>query len=168
MRNTKRILTYEEALSRAIVLCNKCEQCVPELTKKLESWGLQYGDISKIIRQLKEHRYIDDTRYARAFAHDKLLFSGWGRNKTIQTLRLKRLSREDIENAFDNIEEDEYNEVARRVIRSKIHLSSEGITTYNSRIKILKSAIQRGFEYQLAAKIINSILHEDSDTEMDQ
>ena len=96
MRNS-RSLNYEQALSRTAELCSRCEQCTPDLRKKMSTWGVPAGDADRIIRKLEELNFVDDFRYARAYAHDKLESSGWGRNKIIQRLWAKRLSRTAIE-----------------------------------------------------------------------
>ena len=152
-----RPLTYDEALSRAAGLCAKCEQCTPDLRRKMTLWGLGLSDIDRAIRRLEEMSFVDDARFARAYAHDKLVFSGWGRNKIIQGLRAKRLSREVIDCSLDDIEEEEYNSVAERVIRAKIRMSNDGIATYEAKLKVLRFAMQRGFEARLASGIINGI-----------
>ena len=164
MRN-KRILTPEEALSRAAGLCAKCEQCTPELRKKLAAWGIFPAETDRIIRKLEEMRFVDDARFARAYAHDKLAYSGWGRNKIIQGLWAKRLDREYIDASMDDIDDEEYESVCRRVISSKIRLSKDGLSTYESKMKILRYAVQRGFETRLAGRIINEIAREERDEE---
>ncbi len=167
MKRTKP-LTAEEALSRAAGLCARCEQCTPDLLKKMAAWGLSGNDAQKVITQLERMNFVDDSRFARAYAHDKLAYSGWGRNKIIQGLWAKRLSRDDIDQSMDEIDEEEYASVAERVIRAKIRLSKDGIATYESKLKILKFAMQRGFEPRLASSIINRIAHEQAEHEEEE
>ncbi|MDE6684220.1 MAG: RecX family transcriptional regulator, partial [Duncaniella sp.] len=131
--------------------------------KKLTAWGIYPSDADKIIRRLEEMKFVDDARFARAYAHDKLVFSGWGRNKIIQGLWAKRLDREYIDASMDEIEPEEYESVCRRVIRSKIRLSKDGLSTYESKMKILRYAVQRGFEARLAGSIINWLAREEQD-----
>ena len=90
----RKILTPAEALARAAALCDKCEQCSPDIIRKLAAWGISASDSAKIIERLRQTRYLDDMRFARAYAHDKMAYSGWGRNKILQGLWAKRLGRE--------------------------------------------------------------------------
>ena len=83
-------LTYENALSRAAALCAKCEQCTPDILKKLSSWGLSQSMSSKVISRLIELNFVDDVRFSKAYAHDKLHFSCWGRRKIQQGLKSVR------------------------------------------------------------------------------
>lgn len=162
-----RPLTYDKALSRAAALCAKCEQCTPDLRRKMDSWGLSASDICRAIGRLQELGFVDDSRFARAYAHDKLVFSGWGRKKIIQGLWAKRLSRDNIDQSFDGIDEEEYDSVARRVIRAKIRQSKDDIRTYEAKLKVLRFAMQRGFEARLATNIINATARSIADGEED-
>lgn len=156
MKRTKPF-TYNEALSFTAGLCAKCEQCTPDLRKKMSARNLPAGDIERVIRELERMNFVDDDRFARAYAHDKLVFSGWGKKKIIQGLWAKRLPKSSIDQAMDEIEEEEYTDVATRVIQSKIRMSKDGVSTYESKLKILKYAMQRGFECAVASRIINDI-----------
>ncbi len=153
----RRILTAAEALARAAALCDKCEQCSPDIIKKLAAWGISTSDSAKIIERLKETRYLDDMRFARAYAHDKMAYSGWGRNKIIQGLWAKRLAREYIEASCDELDEEEYNDIALRVVRSKVRSLPGGLSTYENRMKVMRFGVQRGFEARLVSQIINRL-----------
>lgn len=156
----RKILTPAEALARAAALCDKCEQCSPDIIRKLAAWGIPASDTAKIIERLRQTRYLDDMRFARAYAHDKMAYSGWGRNKILQGLWAKRLGREYIEASCDELDEEEYNDIARRVIRSKVRSLPEGLSTYENRMKVMRFGVQRGFEARLVSQIINRLIRE--------
>lgn len=156
----RKILTPAEALARAAALCDKCEQCSPDIIRKLAAWGISASDTAKIIERLRQTRYLDDMRFARAYAHDKMAYSGWGRNKILQGLWAKRLGREYIEASCDELDEEEYNDIARRVIRSKVRSLPEGLSTYENRMKVMRFGVQRGFEARLVSQIINRLVRE--------
>ena len=153
----RRILTAAEALARAAALCDKCEQCSPDIIKKLAAWGISASDSAKLIERLKRTRYLDDMRFAHAYAHDKMAYSGWGRNKIIQGLWAKRLAREYIEASCDELDEDEYNDIALRVVRSKVRSLPGGLSTYENRMKVMRFGVQRGFEARLVSQIIKRL-----------
>lgn len=153
-------LTYENALSRAAALCAKCEQCTPDILKKLSSWGLSQSMSSKVISRLIELNFVDDVRFSKAYAHDKLHFSGWGRRKIQQGLWAKRLSSEIINNACDEFEDEEYSAVVLKVIRAKIRSLKEWPLSRESKIKVVRYAMQRGFEYPLIARLMRDLKSE--------
>ena len=163
-------LTYENALSRAAGLCAKCEQCTPDILKKLSAWGLSASDANKVIKRLEELNFIDDVRFAKAYSHDKLHFSGWGRRKIQQGLWAKRLSPSVIEIACEDFDDDEeskaYRSIAQRVMRAKARQLKEWPLSREAKIKIIKFAMTRGFEYPLVADILRSnisSLHESTE-----
>ena len=167
---TRKILTPEEAQARAMALCDKCEQCSADIMRKLMAWGMLPIQACSIIEELHKMRYIDDLRFARAYAHDKMAYSGWGRNKIVAGLWAKRLGREYIDASCDELDPEEYEAVAERVIRSKARSLSEGLSTYENRLKTLKFAAGRGFEIPLASAIIRRLHQqqaEDEDNGMD-
>ena len=163
-------LTYENALSRAAGLCAKCEQCTPDILKKLSAWGLSASDANKVVKRLEELKFIDDVRFAQAYAHDKLHFSGWGRRKIQQGLWVKRLSPSVIETACEDFDDEEeaqaYRSIALRVMKAKARQLKEWPLSRESKIKIIKFAMTRGFEYPLVADIMRSnisSLHESTE-----
>lgn len=154
MRSQRRPLSYDEALSRAAALCARCEQCTTDLRRKMDAWGVARCDADRVICELERLNFVDDNRYARAYAHDKLRFAGWGRNKIMQGLWAKRLPPDAIGQSMSEIDEKEYAEAAKRVILSKIR-ASNGIATYEAKMKVMRHAVQRGFEPRIASRIIN-------------
>ncbi len=153
----KKPLTIENAMSRAAALCARCEQCSPDIEKKLVSWGLSGDAVRKVITELERLRFLDDERFAHAYAHDKLHFSGWGRRKIAQGLWTKRLPKDIIERAFDEIDDAEYNSVAMKVLKSKVPSIKEGLGCYEGKMKLLRFGVQRGFEVSLVSAIVKKL-----------
>lgn len=156
MLKRKTPLTIENALSRAAALCVRCEQCSPDILKKLSAWGLSASDAEKVIAKLEDMNFIDDMRFAKAYAHDKLHFSGWGRRKIQQGLWAKRLPRVVIEHSCDELDDDcdSYRVIAEKVIKAKARQFKEQQLSRESKIKLVKFAMARGFEYQLIVEIM--------------
>lgn len=153
----RRILTPEEAFNRAAGLCAKCEQCSSDILKKLGGWGLTSSQGADIIRRLEQMKFLDDERFAHAYAHDKLVFSGWGKMKIVKGLWAKRLPRDQIQAAVDGLDPEEYVSVARRVMKSRVRLSPDLTETYEGRTKLLRFGVGRGFGISLMTRIIKEI-----------
>jgi regulatory protein len=149
-----RQLTYEQALTRITSLCSASEYCIHDINEKLYRWGISNTDSERIIDYLLDEKYIDEARYAQAYTNDKLRFSHWGRIKIKSMLRMKHISDRDINNALDNISEEEYESILRDIIKGKA--KSEGdAEDYASRAKIIRFALQRGFEMGEITKFIS-------------
>lgn len=153
-RNVSRVLNFEQGLQRAAGLCCQSEHCIADITEKLLRWGLSREDSDRIIDRLIDEKYIDESRYALAYVRDKVRFSHWGRVKIKSMLRMLRISEQDISNAFDSFDEDEYLGVLEGVVESKRKTLPEA-ESYASRVKLIRFALQRGFEMHEIAKFIS-------------
>lgn len=85
-------MTIDTALSQAAALCSASEHSPQDIATRLQSWGLSEEDIASIMLVLINEHYLDERRFARAFVHDRLIYSKWGRVKLAQALRLKGIS----------------------------------------------------------------------------
>ena len=153
-RNVSRVLNFEQGLQRAAGLCCQSEHCVADITEKLLRWGVSREDSDRIIDRLIDEKYIDESRYALAYVRDKVRFSHWGRVKIKSMLRMLRISEQDISNAFDSFDEDEYLGVLEGVIESKRKTLPDA-ESYASRVKLIRFALQRGFEMHEITKFIS-------------
>lgn len=153
-RNVSRVLNFEQGLQRAAGLCCQSEHCVADITEKLLCWGVSREDSDRIIDRLIDEKYIDESRYALAYTRDKLRFSHWGRVKIRAMLRMQHISDADIANAFDEINEEEYLAILEGVLNSK-RRTMNATDTYASRAKLIRFAMQRGFEMHEIAKFIS-------------
>ncbi|MDE7427276.1 MAG: recombination regulator RecX [Muribaculaceae bacterium] len=145
-------------LERAQALCARAEHSVAEIRRKLAGWGATSSETEKIIAELKEQRYLNDERFARAYVRDKLRFSGWGRRKILVMLYSKGIDRPTSTAALEDIDTHEYEQILRRVLRVKQRqLGPEESMSYEGRVKMFRYAVGRGFESELIARILKNI-----------
>lgn len=124
--------------------CARSEQCEFDIMTKLARAGASREEADEIINFLKDNKFLDNSRYARAFVNDKVRFAGWGRMKIRAGLLAKRVSSGDIAQALEQIDEAEYEEALMRVAETK----SKGLnlSDYRQRQKFYRSMMSRGFE----------------------
>lgn len=145
-------LSPAEALNKAAAYCTLCERCTSEVSKKLTAWGVAPAEQEKIIERLQDEGFINELRYCRAFVNDKLRFNRWGRIKITAALYEKRLPREYITQAIEQIDEEQYMQTLRDLIAAKQkELKSDDFATKQ---KIVRFAASRGFE---PAKILQIV-----------
>ena len=147
-------LTPGEALNKAAAYCTLCERCISEVSTKLAAWGVPHGEQQKIIVRLQQEGFIDEVRYCRAFVNDKVRLNRWGRIKIRAALSEKRLPRELVNEAIENINEEEYMSAIAEVIATK-RRELKGKEDYAAQQKIMRYAASRGFEPSLIMKAIN-------------
>jgi regulatory protein len=137
--------SLDELRHKAEAYCASAEHCSYEVSNKLQQWGANAEAIASIIAHLKSQRYIDDERYCRAFAHDKLLYQGWGRVKIQAALIAKHLPSTYIQQALDDINQEDYtNSLTRAVATKKRAIKSNDPM---AREKLIRFCLQRGFTY---------------------
>lgn len=151
----KKRISEELALQRLETLCVAGEHCRHELMEKLRKWGFLSGECDDILQSLESRRFFDDSRFASSFVRDKLLYNYWGRMKISVALRGKRIEADIIEEALDEIDPDEYEEVARNFLTAKARSIKEG-NCYDGRTRLYRYGVSRGFESALVARIVKS------------
>lgn len=133
------------AYQKAAFLCSKSEKCTSEIQEKLKLWELSADDSELVIKKLTEEKYIDDERFARAYVKDKYRFNRWGKQKIAYMLKAKNISSDSIDQAFQEIEIENYEDGLRKLLADKAR-SVKGKDNYDIRNKLMRFAIGRGFE----------------------
>lgn len=140
-------LTHDQttAYDKAAFLCSRSEHCTSEIQEKLKTWGLSAEDAEPVIEKLKEEKYLDDERFARAYVKDKFRFNHWGKQKIEYMLRAKKINQEILELAFEEIVDEDYSENLLKLITGKAP-SLKAKDKYDKRNKLMRFAMGRGFE----------------------
>ena len=77
-------------LSRLQKQCSKAEYCRADVYRKaLKALDGDAEAAAQVVASLVEDRYVDDVRYASAFAREKAALQGWGPVKIRFQLRAK-------------------------------------------------------------------------------
>lgn len=146
-------LTKEEALQKLRHYCAYQERCHKEVKDKLYSFGLNKTDVEEAISVLIEENYLNEERYAIAFAGGYFRSKQWGRVKIGYELKSKGVSQYCINNAMKEIGEDDYIKTIRELIDKKREsISGESLNPYQRNQKIMNYLLQRGFESQLVQR----------------
>lgn len=151
---TMKPFTEETALLWATGRCALRECCRQEIKKKWLAGGLDDSTCEHLLDRLEDEGFIDESRYARAFVHDKLEYDHWGRIKMTQALRLKGIRRSVIDEALaEKIDDEHYREVLRHILQQKFRTLNfdpdDREETYKAVQKLVRFAASRGFEPEL-------------------
>ncbi len=134
-----------KVLDRMRGLCSRREYCRSEILKKALT-ALE-GDSSaadEIVETLVNEKYIDDLRYASAFARDKASIAGWGETKIKFMLSSKGISKEVISAALEEIDADKASYKLRRIIEVKAKSLKDDP---QKKMKLIRFALGRGYSY---------------------
>lgn len=155
MKRAPKPVSPEMAMTRLEALCAASEQCSSDLLKKMNTWQIPADEAMKILDSLISRRFVDDDRFARAYARDKMRFSHWGHYKIRMGLAAKRISRHMIDDALNALDNDEYRSMCIATLRSKVR-SAAIPCDYDGRTRLFRFGAARGFESQLLSNIIRS------------
>lgn len=156
----RKIYTAEEAQLKMETLCSRSEQAASDIKLKLFRMGMSGEIINNIIESLKENRFIDETRYARSFANDKLRFSGWGPNKIKGALFLKKIPTQIIMEVIGALDPEIVEASLMKAAFSKakgLDLTCEGREGYNNRKRLYIYLIGRGFSSSDANRAVKKM-----------
>ena len=157
----KKEMTAQEAYLQLAALCAQAEHCEQEMRDKMKRWEIDESVQNQVIGRLTKERYIDNERYARAFVKDKIRYNKWGRRKVQQALWLKRIDEEIQQRVLDEIDEKEYLNVLRPLLKQK-RKSIKAQSDYELNQKLVRFALGRGFTFD----IIRQCLDVDEDMEV--
>lgn len=141
----KKTCTENEARYKAEAYCAMAERCLSEVKGKLLQWGVPTEKVDLILLRLVEDNYINEERYAKAFAKEKHRFHHWGRMKIKQALRIKQLPPNLIDEAVDELDKEIY-KVALATMLQKKAKEVKGKNDYDRKGKLIRFAVGRGYE----------------------
>ena len=156
MRTGKKPISAANALNSAAALCSRSEQASADIVKKLRDWGLAEADVAAVMERLVKEKFVDDGRYAVAFVRDKFRFNGWGRRKIAYGLRQKGVAQDLIDEAMDEITDEDYKAMLRHLLEGKAR-SLEGKEPRLAKASLLRFAASRGFEPEVFFPIVDKL-----------
>jgi regulatory protein len=116
------------------------------------------GDVAKaeeVVAKLVEERYVDDLRYATAFARDKASIAGWGEAKIRYMLSSKGIDRELIAQALDEVDDKRAETRLEKLMENKVRSLKDDP---QRRLKLLRFGLGRGYSYDQVTEMIDKLL----------
>lgn len=149
-------LTPLQAKEKILRYCAYQERCHDEVRDKLYSFGLYKSEVEEIITDLITENFLNEERFAKAFAGGKFRMKKWGRLKIVHELEAKSISKYCIKSALKEIEEGDYIQTLEKLLKEKSNQVEEP-NIFVKRDKLSKYVIQKGYEPDLVWKTIKEI-----------
>ncbi len=125
---------------------------------KLKSYSLTDTEIEFIIAELISNNFLNEERFACAYARGKFRIKKWGKNKILSGLRAHRISEYCIKKAMKEIDDEEYLQTLTSILKSKSILIKEK-NPFHKKIKLTRFALSRGFENDLIQDCLTEIVN---------
>lgn len=152
----KKQLTKEQALQKLKHYCAYQERSHAEVKEKLYSMGVWASDRDQIISTLIEENYLNEERFAMAYAGGKFRVKQWGRVKIKYELKQKQVIEYCIKKAMKQIGEEEYYAVLKKLAAEK-YASLKDEQYLVRKKKTMDFLVQRGFETDLVSEVLKEI-----------
>jgi regulatory protein len=141
-------LTKEQAIQKLRHYCAYQERSHSEVREKLYQLKVWKKDHDEIIASLIEDDYLNEERFAIAFAGGKYRINQWGRVKIKYELKQKQVSDYSIKKALKQIDEKEYRQSLQELADKK-YASLKGEQYLVRKKKTMDYLISRGYEPEL-------------------
>lgn len=151
-------ITPQQALAKLAAYCSKAEHCVHDVQKKLEQWGLSPETHEEIISYLIHEKYIDQTRYCRAFIRDKSEFAKWGEKKICYGLRNKGIDSETIRHEWEEYCRSTDTKEGLTALLTAKNRQIKAANGYDRKLKLIRFALGRGFSYEEVLPLVEHLL----------
>lgn len=151
---SRKKLTPAQAKSKAEAYCAYQERSQQEVRDKLYYWGLHRTDVEEVIAGLITDNYLNEERFAMAYASGKFRMNGWGKHKIKQGLVQKAVSAPLIRMALRSLDEGEYREKLLNLLQAKGRLERESHPVRRKN-KLMRYALGKGYESELILELLN-------------
>jgi len=129
--------------------CAYQERSHAEVREKLFSFHLKGKEVETLIAKLIEENYLNEQRFALAFARGKFRIKHWGKQKIRLGLRQKRVSEYCIGKALDAIDNSAYQKIFTTVAEKKLQLLKSEKNIFIKKRKLRDHLLQKGYESAL-------------------
>ena len=152
-------IPYDKALERISRICSRHEKCSYDVIQKLQSWKMEEKYKDKILRWLQENKFVDDARYARAYARDQHHFRKWGKIKIRMILRQKHIPEELINKAMEQLDKNDYRETLKNELQRK-RKTLKPKNRYDLMVRLQRFAYSKGYEAELVKEVMEEVIKE--------
>ena len=138
-------LSKEQALQKLKHYCGYQDRSHSEVKEKLYSLGVWKKDHDEIMAALIEENYLNEERFALAFAGGKFRMKKWGRVKIKYELKQRQVSEYTIKKALKQIDEEEYMTSLKKLAEDR-YASLKGEQYLVRKKKTIDYLMQKGYE----------------------
>lgn len=149
-------LFKEDILEKLYAFCAYQERCIQDVKKKLIKLNIEDTHHEEYIRHLQEERFLDEERFTKYFVKSKLEGNKWGKRKIEFALKQKQVDELMIQNALNDLDEDQSNEILSSLAEKK-NRSLKEPDQWKRKQKIFAYLAQKGFYPEEIKQAINQL-----------
>ena len=145
---SRKKISATDALIKIRNYCAYQERAHKEVKQKLFDFGLASDEVGEIISRLITEGFLNEERFAKAFAGGKFRMKKWGRIKIQNELEMLGLTNRCITRGLKEIDERDYRDTLKKLLEKK-DTSLEGENAFKKKDKLARYAISKGYEPEM-------------------
>ncbi|MBX2817259.1 MAG: RecX family transcriptional regulator [Saprospiraceae bacterium] len=144
------------ALAKMQKYCAYQERCQKEVRSKLIALKVYGDDLEEIMAELISSGFLNEGRFAEAYARGKFKNNKWGMQKIRRELKWRNISAYDIDHALASIPEDVYHACLRKLLRAK-YQSLRIDDPWQKKQRTVRYAQNKGYELPLILTLMSDL-----------
>jgi regulatory protein len=153
----KKSYSVTEAKVKLQQYCAYQDRCHKEVIEKLQNMHMIPQAIDVIVTELIQDNFLNEERFAKSFARGKFRIKKWGRLRITRELKLRQISKYNIDTALKEIEETAYLNTLDELAKKRNDAVKES-NPYKRKKKIADYLLYRGWESHLVYEKINELV----------
>jgi regulatory protein len=155
---TEREKSVYDALSAQ---CAKREYCTADIQRKaLQRLEFDSAAAESVVSALVADGFVDDRRYAAAYAREKSALSGWGPVKIRAALLARGVARDVVVEALSEVDPARASAKLEKVLETKWRTLRDDP---QGRLKLIRFALSRGYDYEPVRPLVERITRPEED-----
>ncbi len=141
-------ISQAQAISKLEHYCAYQERCQSEVLKKMNDLNVSAQIRNAVLAHLSKKNFLNESRFAIAFARGKFRLKHWGRHKIAIELKARKIGEKDIQKALKELDEPVYQK-ALHTLAKKWWSQSREKDLIKRKPKLAAYLIGRGWEHDL-------------------
>lgn len=154
---SQKTYTLTEATKKLESYCAYQERCHKEVTSKLREMRMISEAIDQIVTHLIQENYLNEERFSRAYARGKFNIKKWGRNRIVNELKFRGISKYNIKSALQEISDDDYFITLDKLAKKRV-LQIKETNLQKRRKKLADYLLYRGWESHLVYEKVKELI----------
>jgi len=140
----KKTITFVVAQEKIQKYCAYQERCQSEVRQKLREWQIEKEKAEQLVKQLVSENYINDERFAKAFARGKFKINSWGIARITYELRRRNISENHIAQALKEIDAQTYKDTLTKITNQWL-AKHKTETEFVQKQKLFRYLLSKGY-----------------------
>jgi regulatory protein len=153
----KQRLSLQEAWGKIQKYCAYQERCHKEVKEKLYSYSLSTNEVDELTDRLIQENYLNEERFAKAYAGGKFRVKKWGRIKILLELKFRDISPYCIKEGMKEIDDVLYYEQLKTILYKRWEAMRKESNVLMRRKKTSSYLIAKGYEPDLVWDILKEL-----------